>query len=160
MTCSNIYRHPDKNFTTHRLLIGTHTSNGAPNYLQIANVELPKNVTANERDYDEDRGEIGGHGGSKDAPSVKLVVEQKIDHEGEVNKARYQPQNPNVIATMSAESDVLVFDRTKHASIPDGICNPQARLKGHKLEGYGLNWNPHRAGHLATGSDDKTVRLW
>lgn len=87
-------------------------------------------------------------------------MEQKIDHEGEVNKARYQPQNPNVIATMSAESDVLVFDRTKHASIPTGICNPQARLKGHKLEGYGLNWNPHQIGHLVTGSDDKTVRLW
>jgi histone-binding protein RBBP4 len=132
----------------------------APNYLQVARVELPKDVIPNERDYDEERGEIGGYGGSKDAPAVKLIVEQRIDHPGEVNKARYQPQNPNVIATTCVNGDVLVFDRTKHASVPTGTVNPQARLLGHKQEGYGLNWNPHVPGQLATGSYDKTVRLW
>jgi histone-binding protein RBBP4 len=153
---------PDKNFTTHRLLIGTHTSNDAPNYLEIADVELPKNITLNERDYDEDRGEIGGYGNSSsgDSPSIRMTVTQKIDHPGEINKARYQPQNPNIIATMCIDGRVLIFDRTKHSLQPSGHVNPQAELIGHKEEGYGLNWNPHVAGHLATGSADKTVRLW
>jgi histone-binding protein RBBP4 len=153
---------PDKNYTTHRLLIGTHTSNDAPNYLQIADVELPKNVTPNERDYDDERGEIGGYGNSSsgESPSIKMTIMQKIDHPGEVNKARYQPQNPNIIATMCVDGKVLVFDRTKHSLAPSGHVSPQAELIGHKEEGYGLNWSPHVAGHLATGSQDRTVRLW
>jgi histone-binding protein RBBP4 len=153
---------PDKNYTIHRLLIGTHTSNGAANYLQIANVELPKSVIPNERDYDEERGEIGGYGNSSsgDTPAIKMTIEQKIDHPDEVNKARYQPQNPNVIATMCIDGKVLIFDRTRHPLQPSGSVNPQAELVGHKDEGYGLSWNPHFAGQLATGSQDKTVRLW
>ncbi|RDL36413.1 WD40 repeat-like protein [Venustampulla echinocandica] len=153
-----------KNHTTHRLLIGTHTSNGAQNYLQIANVELPTNITPNPHDYDEERGEIGGYGNSStgEQAAIKMNIEQKIDHPGEVNKARYQPQNPNIIATMCVDGRVLVFDRTKHSSIPKGIVSPQAELLGHKKEGFGLSWNPHtdEAGKLATGSEDTTVRLW
>ncbi len=49
---------------------------------------------------------------------------------------------------------------TKHSSLPKGTVNPQAELLGHKKEGFGLSWNPHEAGKLATGSEDKTVRLW
>lgn len=153
-------RIPGKNFRTHRLLIGTHTSGDAPNYLQIANVELPKAVTPNEKDYDEERGEIGGYGNAGDAPAIRFTIEQKIDHDGEVNKARYQPQNPNVIATMCVNGKIMVFDRSRHTSIPTGKVEPQAILIGHKAEGFGLNWNPHIAGHLASGSEDKTVRLW
>ncbi len=161
-TILKLRRHPDKNYTTHRLLIGTHTSGDAQNYVQIANVELPKNITPNERDYDEERGEIGGYGNSSsgESPSIKLTIEQKIDHPGEVNKARYQPQNPNVIATMCIDGKVLIFDRTKHSSLPSGHVSPQLELKGHASDGFGLSWNPHMQGHLATGSEDKTVRLW
>jgi histone-binding protein RBBP4 len=91
-----------------------------------------------------------------------MNIEQKIDHPGEVNKARYQPQNPNVIATMCVDGRVLIFDRTKHSSIPKGTVNPQAELIGHKEEGFALNWNPDPSsgGKLATGGGDKTVRLW
>merc|ERR1711977_623289 len=151
-----------KNYTIHRLLIGTHTSNDAQNYLQIANVEIPKNITPNPHDYDEQRGEIGGYGNSSNGEkaAIKMNIEQKIDHPGEVNKARYQPQNPNIIATMAPGGRVLIFDRTKHSSIPKGVVSPQAELIGHKSEGFGLCWNPHEAGKLATGSEDKTVRLW
>ncbi|TVY48202.1 Histone acetyltransferase type B subunit [Lachnellula occidentalis] len=152
-----------KNYTVHRLLLGTHTSNDAQNYLQIATVELPKNITPNPNDYDEERGEIGGYGSSStgEQAAIKMVIEQKIDHPGEVNKARYQPQNPNIIATMCPDGRVLVFDRTKHSSIPNGVVSPQAELVGHKKEGFGLSWNPHPGenGHLATGSGDSTVRL-
>ena len=151
-----------KNFTVHRLLIGTHTSNGAQNYLQIANVELPKNITPNPHDYDEQRGEIGGYVNSStgEQAAIKMTIEQKIDHPGEVNKARYQPQNPNVIATMCIDGKVLIFDKTRHTAVPNGVVSPQAELLGHKKEGFGLSWNPHEAGQLATGSEDKTVRLW
>lgn len=62
---------------------------------------------------------------------------------------------------MSVSGDVLVFDITKHPNSPSSNdCKPDIRLKGHTLEGYGLSWNPHEAGHLVTASDDTTVRHW
>ena len=48
--------------------------------------------------------------------SGKIEIEIKINHEGEVNRARYMPQNPCIIATKTPSSDVLVFDYTKHPS--------------------------------------------
>ena len=48
----------------------------------------------------------------------KIEIEIKINHEGEVNRARYMPQNPTIIATKTPSSDVLVFDYTKHPSKP------------------------------------------
>ena len=155
---------PDKDFCTHRLLLGTHTSNEAQNYLQIAQVQLPKPAGPDSADYDEEREEIGGYGGGPSKKSntqdIKFEIVQKIDHKGEVNKARYQPQNPNVIATMCTDGRVMIWDRTKHPSAPTGHVNPQIELLGHQKEGYGLSWSPHSTGHLATGSEDKTVRLW
>ncbi|MCJ1369846.1 Histone acetyltransferase type B subunit 2 [Loxospora ochrophaea] len=155
---------PDKDYSTHRLLIGTHTSGEAQNYLQIAHVQLPNPVTPDAADYDDEKEEIGGYGGGvakKTAPTeVKFNIVQKIDHKGEVNKARYQPQNPNIIATMCTDGRVMIWDRTKHPSVPTGQVNPQIELLGHTKEGFGLSWSPHENGHLATGSEDKTVRLW
>ena len=59
----------------------------------------------------------------------RIDIEIKINHEGEVNRARYMPQNPCVIATKTPSSDVLVFDYTKHPSKPDpgGECSPDLR---------------------------------
>ena len=61
--------------------------------------------------------EFGGFG----SVSGKIEIEIKINHEGEVNRARYMPQNPCIIATKTPSSDVLVFDYTKHPSKP-GTC--------------------------------------
>ena len=71
--------------------------------------------------------EFGGFG----SVSGKIEIEIKINHEGEVNRARYMPQNPCVIATRTPTSDVLVFDYTKHPSKPDpsGECHPDLRLE-------------------------------
>jgi histone-binding protein RBBP4 len=153
----------ERNCEIHRLLIGTHTAEGKPNYLQIADVELPRISPPQTHHYDEDRGEIGGYGhkgNASEPPVIKFNITQKIDHPGEVNKARYQPQNPDIIATLAVDGRVLIFDRTKHSSNPTGTPNPQVELIGHKEEGFGLHWNPHHAGRLATGSEDKTVLLW
>lgn len=50
-------RPPDKDYTIHRMLIGTHTSDNDNNYLQIATVNLPKsNQELNIEKYDEERG--------------------------------------------------------------------------------------------------------
>ena len=127
-------------------------------------MQLPNPVSPDAADYDEDREEIGGYGGgaAKKTPvmEVKFNIIQKIDHKGEVNKARYQPQNANIIATMCTDGRVMIWDRTKHLSVPTGTVNPQMELLGHTKEGFGISWSTHDNGHLATGSEDETVRLW
>jgi histone-binding protein RBBP4 len=76
--------------------------------------------------------EFGGFG----SVTGKIEVEIKMNHDGEVNRARYMPQNPLLIATKSPSSEVYVFDYTKHPSIPtDNVCKPQLRLRGHTKEG-------------------------
>ena len=125
----------------------------------IASVQLPnEDAQFDASHYDNEKGEFGGFG----SVSGKIEIEIKINHEGEVNRARFMPQNPCVIATKTPSCDVLVFDYTKHPSKPDpnGICVPDLRLRGHQKEGYGLSWNPNLNGHLLSASDDHTICLW
>ena len=94
--------------------------------------------------------------------SAKIEVTQRINHDGEINRARYMPQTPSIIATKSTSSEVWVFDYTKYPSDPpsDGKCDPQLRLRGHNREGYGLDWSSLKPGWLASASDDASVCVW
>lgn len=146
--------------SAHRLLLGTHTSNQAQNYIQIAQVEVPDFRVPDVSELDEQRGEAGGYGNAKKPFDFKVI--QKINHPGEVNKARYQPQNPDIIASLCVDGRVLIFDRTKHPMTPkaDGTIKTEAELIGHEKEGFGLSWSPLLEGHIATGNEDTTVRTW
>ncbi|KAG7174380.1 histone-binding protein Caf1-like [Homarus americanus] len=154
----DVTRPEGKDYSIHRLILGTHTSD-EQNHLLIASVQLPnEDAQFDASHYDNEKGEFGGFG----SVSGKIEIEIKINHEGEVNRARYMPQNPCVIATKTPSSDVLVFDYTKHPSKPDpsGECHPDLRLRGHQKEGYGLSWNPNLNGYLLSASDDHTICLW
>ncbi|VDB91608.1 unnamed protein product [Peniophora sp. CBMAI 1063] len=154
----------DKPYTTHRMLLGTHTSSQAPDYLQIAEVYIPKRSgpgadTLDNSNYDDARGELGGHT-LPTTPRISIV--QRINHAGEVNRARYMPQNPDMLATKAVSGDVLVFDRTRHPSDPEksGVCKPDIKLVGQSREGFGLAWNPNKKGHIIAASEDQTVCHW
>lgn len=176
--------------TEQRLVMGTHTNGAEPNYLMIAHARLPfsgdisesnqASTSAGERKeftmakcrngvaYYESEGGGGGSSGGGGSGVLqygnveeRIKVIQKIYHPSEVNRARYMPQNPSIIATKGTESQVYVFDITKHPSEPDAKRNrPDLYLVGHEKEGYGLDWNPCRGGHIASGSDDGLVCVW
>lgn len=94
----------------------------------------------------------------------RFKIHQSFVHEGEVNRARYMPQNSNLFATKSVNGEVYVFDRTKHVLDPgpEVPFKPDITLRGHEKEGYGLEWNPtkQRSGHLISTSDDETICHW
>lgn len=75
--------------------------------------------------------------GSYTASPARIRAIQTINHAGEVNRARYMPQNPELIATKTVTGEVYVFDRTKHESKApvNGECKPDIRLKGQTKEG-------------------------
>lgn len=162
LTCQwlpNKTKEEGKDYSTHRLVLGTHTTDGEQNYLMIAECKLPNEDTeVDARKYDDERAEAGGFCGA----NGKVEVTQRINHEGEVNRARYMPQNPYLIATKSISSEVYVFDWSKHPSKPkaDGSFEPDLVCKGHNKEGYGLAWNPHKEGNLISGSDDSLICSW
>lgn len=133
-------RPPNKPYTVHRLLLGTHTSGQAQDYLQIATVQIPKRAGSGadklDRDsYDDERGELGGYSIPSAQPRIQVI--QKINHAGEVNRARYMPQNPDLIATKAVTGEVFIFDRTKHSSEPErgGLFKPDITLAGQNKEG-------------------------
>lgn len=148
----------DKQVATHKVILGTHTSDDEPNYLMIANVRLPtEDAEIDARQYSEETGELGGYSGSP----ARFDIQVRITHEGEVNRARYCPGHENLIATKTAGNDVLVFDWHKMPSKPaDDFVKPLLRLKGHTREGYGLAWSPHEHNKILSASDDKTLCMW
>lgn len=139
----------------HKMIIGTHTSNGEQNHLMIASVNLPVH---NSDACETKEMEKGGHEGINGKVEIKI----KINHEGEVNRARSMPQNPFIIATKSPSASVYVFDVSKHPSVPADCSSfrPEHVCAGHEKEGYGLCWNPHAAGQLLSGSDDAKICFW
>ncbi|EIW71564.1 hypothetical protein TREMEDRAFT_60487 [Tremella mesenterica DSM 1558] len=153
----------DADYTIHRIILGTHTSGQTPNHLMIAEVLLPKVSVEKTREevadmYDEERQELGSHTKSP----VRVRVKQTIHHDGEVNKARYMPQNPDLIATKTPKGEVYIFDRTKHESKAPvgGECKPDIRLKGMSKEGFGLSWSPMAEGHILSSGEDGFVAHW
>ena len=114
--------------------------------------------------YDDERNEVGGFGNASGSVG-KITVRMKVRHEGEVNRARYMPQNHFVVASRGPSPDLYLWDLSKHPSFPDEKAGgpsfaPQGVLVGHLKEGYGLCWSPHEAGRLVSASEDHTVCLW
>ncbi|KAI4456084.1 wd40 repeat family [Holotrichia oblita] len=179
----DVTRPDGKDHSIHRLILGTHTSD-EQNHLLIASVQLPsEDAQFDATHYDNEKGEFGGFG----SVSGKIEIEIKINHEGEVNRARYMPQNPCVIATKTPSSDVLgKFGETKRLNIlfkpyfsiiinffqylttqNTQVNQIQAAsvtlICGYadiRKEGYGLSWNPNLNGYLLSASDDHTICLW
>ena len=142
-------------------------------------------TTAAATHYDEDRKEVGGFGHAAststntangsgivhNATVGKIEIRMKIRHPGEVNRARYMPQNHFFVATRGPSPEVYVFDLSKHPSFPPpaeenstknggGKINAQMKCVGHTMEGYAMAWSPLKEGLLLSGSEDCTVCLW
>ena len=169
----------------HEFLIGTHTT-GEQNYLMVGSVNLPKDdvVVVDDQEeagpnkkqktedgavthvtnYNQDKNELGGHTPSSDLVG-KIEIKMKIPHAGEVNRARFMPQNHFVVATRGPSEEVFIWDLSKHESFAtDTKPSPQLVLRGHTSEGYGMAWcgvpGEDNVGRLATCSDDNTVMIW
>lgn len=113
--------------------------------------------------YNEEKDELGGYS-SMDRVG-KIEIRMKIPHDGEVNRARFMPQNHFVVATRGPSPEVYIWDLSKHSSFPaEGATpSPQVVCRGHTGEGYGVAWcgvGEEGKGKLVTCAEDKTVRIW
>lgn len=159
-------RRAEDNCRMQRLLLGTHTNDDDRNYVQIATVRVPNEPpSADDEEINKgeaiiktrrkplcsehDRSDANGYEarrsqngfGEDDSmlPYDSLIqIEQKIVHEGEVNRARYMTDNSDIIATKSRGGDVYIFDRKRYSSFPKVFerFEPTIQLLGHDKEGY------------------------
>ena len=172
-------------FAEHRFLIGTYSSampqeiqkpeksekrgrKAAPkpvhrDYLMVAAVQLPRTLPSTREDmHPEDRLEDNVR-----YKQSQVDVIARYGHNGEVNRARYMPQNPRIVATKSGGDggELYLFD---FAALGDKLLTNKDQysadhfltLRGHTKEGYGLCWNELKAGYLLSGAYDHRVCVW
>ncbi|XP_078444707.1 transducin family protein / WD-40 repeat family protein [Wolffia australiana] len=106
----------------------------------------------------------------KSQPVLKL---QKVAHEGCVNRIRSMSQTPHICAAWSEEGYVQVWDlsslmnrlaesEAEKNNAPAAVHNlsPVIRFRGHKTEGFALDWSPIVAGRLLSGACNSRIHLW
>jgi len=69
----------------YHILLGTHTSDGEPNYLLVTEVSIPDEIDVRSKPDGSSAGFFKGDN--------KHKIKMRIRHEGEVNRARAMPQN-------------------------------------------------------------------
>ena len=95
-------------FTRHKVILGTYTDEESMNQLIIGNVKIPDETAVDSNvKYNSDLGEFGGY--TEQNFGTELSLDIRINHPEEVNRARYCPHNPNLIATKSPSSNIYWF---------------------------------------------------
>lgn len=151
-----------------QLILGTQTSGAEQNMLIVANIQLPE--AASDESDDSDQEDFGSAGAKKKKidPDANADVEEDEDcvcgfshnlpHDGDVNKARFMPQAPNLIATKSGTGVVYLFDTSKPAPADQPKSAHQMMMAGTAADGFALAWNPLRANYLLSG--DSVLCCW
>uniref|UniRef100_A0A5S6QCL6 WD_REPEATS_REGION domain-containing protein n=1 Tax=Trichuris muris TaxID=70415 RepID=A0A5S6QCL6_TRIMR len=85
-----------------------------------------------------------------------------IVHDGKVNRCRYMPQCPEMLATQTDSGEVHLFDKERLPRMTTvfDIPSPTFSLKGQKKPGLGLSWSACRTGDLLSSSEDGRVYYW
>ncbi|EGW33062.1 uncharacterized protein SPAPADRAFT_70982 [Spathaspora passalidarum NRRL Y-27907] len=153
-----------------RLLHGTFTLGQAVDSISILQIptfkNLNQNIKINKLDYNPDKEELEFSPSSNN----KSKVLQKINHLGDVNKVRYMPQKPDIIASANNLGDVVIYERTRHKSFKNSliddtdISKAEIRLSNSilpsKTDIFALDWNQNQEGLLLAGDMNGVISLY
>lgn len=144
----------NSDYSIQRVVLGTHTNREEEDHLIVAGVKLPVADVDMAGEALAASRQAGTALLSKTPVKVEPVV--VLNHQGEVNKARHMPQQPNIIATRPPSGEIYVFDIAEYAE----TRSEPIKLIAHKKEGFGLDWSTVTFGRLATGGIDQIICLW
>lgn len=152
-----------------RLLLGTFTLGQAVDTVSIYQFpyyrNLNKCINMDQVNYNPDKDEFE----LSTVTKTKISVVQTINHFGDVNKLRYMPQNPDIIASSNNVGDLLVYNRTKHLNIKKligeaDLNEPQLRLVDQNSPGttdiFAFDWNRQKEGLLVSGSMSGAINVY
>lgn len=99
-----------------------------------------------------------------DDPTLEHV---DIPHIGGINRIRNMPQKPGIIATMADSGHAHIYDisATFQSMLAKGPrvpapTKPLFTFKGHREEGFAIDWSPVTSGRLATGDCAGAINIW
>lgn len=154
-----------------RVLIGTHTSQQENEYVILGELKTPlyqPKYYAGDFENHADFSVKLRNNSIGNIPSFELKA--RLVHPGEVNRISHMPNNNFYFASQTNYGEVLVFDYSKHPSVPidANVSYPQFVLQHHTKEGYGLCWNTTSGRYtesqqlplLSSCSSDGTLCLW
>ncbi|VDI39872.1 Hypothetical predicted protein [Mytilus galloprovincialis] len=131
------------------------------NHLLIASVQLPNdNAQFDASHYDK----FGGFG------SVSGKIEIKINHKGEVNRARYMPQNPCIIATKTLSTILTTQNNLRNQTIclwdinatprDTKLVDAQTIFTGHTSVVEDVAWHLLHESLFGSVADDQKLLIW
>eukprot|EP01012_Entosiphon_sulcatum_P011159 TRINITY_DN16698_c0_g1_i1.p1 TRINITY_DN16698_c0_g1~~TRINITY_DN16698_c0_g1_i1.p1 ORF type:complete len:382 (+),score=31.70 TRINITY_DN16698_c0_g1_i1:25-1170(+) len=123
-----------KSGSQQNLLLGTQTDGSEPNHLIVMEVEIPDSFE------------------SESHETPLLPHSTQMVHEGDVNRARYMPRQPHLVATQASNGKINLFDLAKSEKI--------LTLSDLETEGYGLAWSDQVDGHLAALDHSGCMCVW
>lgn len=94
-----------------------------------------------------------------------------IAHKACVYQALFSPHTPFILATCSTDGTLKIFDLRQASSSPnasspsaapstDPMTRPVMIVPAHATEILSLDWNKYRPWVLASGSVDKSIKIW
>lgn len=131
-----------------KLLFGTDSHGSGKDYLNIGSISWPRKGT--EGRPGPDLGATEDAEVPTETPSVISIV-KKLNVETEIHRARYMPQDDNIVASLLSTGVVKLFDLkilSEYASFDTGLEN-----------GYSLAWNQHDKGKLLTSLHEHGTAL-
>lgn len=159
----------------HRILLSSFTSSQLPEdeSLYIAKLSTVGHLEwSSLNNFDMEEMEF------KRDPSVKLppkhlATEVQIRFpQGDCNRARYQPSNPDVIAAASSDGSIYIFNKTKHGTsmarsitahkdYQARLCTgPEGQSNVVDNEAVSLSWNSHKEGVLGACYSNGQILIW
>lgn len=157
--------------TLQRILLGTFTLGQSVDSISILQLpyytNLNKGLTIDKLDYAHEKEEFE----LTKVAKKKINVLQKINHLGDVNKLRYMPQNPDMIASSNNLGDLVIYDRTKHASFKNSLIGedtdidkPQLHLisvqNPSSADIFAIDWNKQKEGLIVSAHADGNINLF
>lgn len=93
-----------------------------------------------------------------------------VAHRACVYQALFSPHTPFVLATCSTDGTMKIFDLrqapsrgppdTSAAPTPEQVTRPVMIVPAHATEILSFDWNKYRPWVLASGSVDKSIKIW
>jgi histone-binding protein RBBP4 len=131
------------------------------NYVTVNHVFLHTPLDEDEEHSEEDVAAFRGYQGQFGDVAALMQRHCRYVHEGPVTLIRPMPSRPQMLAVRGRMNTISVTDIGRRRPEPeDTVPRPDMRLRGHRREGYGMEWNALEEGRLATASADTTVNVY
>ncbi|RCK67401.1 Chromatin assembly factor 1 subunit p50 [Candida viswanathii] len=160
----------EEDIVSQRVLLGTFTLGQAIDHISILQIpsfkNLNKNIKISKLDFNPEKEELE----LSTSSVLKTKVLQKINHLGDVNRARYMPQKPNIIASANNLGDLVIYERTRHKSFRNTMLDDtemsevQMKLSNKHIQStadiFAIDWNQNEEGLLLSGDMNGIINLY